>query len=100
MPTESRFTLWNDGEEYRFTYRLDSKEGEHSSEAYFPLCSARCFVTRRVGFSVVHSGFAEPHACEEEEEEANPDQGVSICHWLRFHTGSEVDGKRVTMLVY
>ena len=32
------------------------------------------------------------------EEEANPEQGVSICHWFRCHTGSEVDGKRVTML--
>ena len=33
-----------------------------------------------------------------EEEEANHEQGVSICHCFRFHTGSEVDRKRVTML--
>ena len=63
LPTESRFILSNGGEEFRFTSRLDSsKEGERSSEAYFPLCSSRCFVTRRVGFWVVHSGFAETQA--------------------------------------
>ena len=40
LPTESRFILWNGGEDFRFTYRLDSKKGERSSEAYSPLCSA------------------------------------------------------------
>ena len=53
LPTESRFILWNGGEDFRFTSRLDSKKGERSSEAYFYLCSARCSVTRRVGFWVV-----------------------------------------------
>ena len=53
------------------------------------LCPLLCYAAHWV--LVAHSSFAETHACKEEEE-ANPEQGVSICHWFRCHTGPEVDG--------
>ena len=56
LPTESRFILSNGGENFRFTYRLDSKKGERSSEAYFPLCSA-CYAALLRGALAFDSAF-------------------------------------------
>ena len=46
---------------------------------------------------IAHSGFAETQALRRRTRRY-PEEGVSVCHWFRFHKGSEVDGKRVTML--